>query len=438
MLTESTSPLRSRVRLSLPRSAAPLVALCAGLALSLAPASLANIGGAKCPPPPSSNEATPAFNVVPAVASSATSSDIAERNEPAIRIAICLDTSGSMDGLLNQARTKLWDVVNFLSTAKYRGTTPTFQVALFQYGSDQLPSSEGYMRCVQPFTTDLDLLSERLFSLTIAGSSEYCGQVMSKAANELAWQDVSSLPRSSRTAPAYSTIVIAGNEEFTQGPIDYQPIAKQLKNRRIYLNTIYCGSYAEGERTGWLNAAYLNGGAYLNIDQDRREEYIPCPQDGRLSELNGELNSTYLAYTVAGRENKARQEMQDSANAAASREAYYQRAASKSSAAYRNETWDILDALDKGTVKLEDIPSDQLPEKMRPMTLDERRAYVAELKARRAAIQAEIRRLNEEREAFLRDRRKRPADGKPTTLDSALIKSIREQAQKLGFTFSRD
>lgn len=432
------SMFRSSSQRSPSRLAAPLIAACAGLALSLSPASLANIGGAKCPPPPApGNEPRPALTVVPAVAASMPSSDIAKYDEPAIRIAICLDTSGSMEGLLNQARTRLWDVVNFLSTAKYSATTPTFQVALFQYGSDQLPSSEGYMRCVQPFTTDLDLISERLFSLTISGSSEYCGQVMSKAANELTWHSTP-YANPNRPTPHYSTIVIVGNEEFTQGPIDYQPIAKQLKHGRIYLNTIYCGSYAEGERTGWLNAAYLNGGSYCNIDQDKREEYIPCPQDGRLSELNTELNGTYLAYSAAGRENKARQEMQDSANAAASKEAYYQRAASKSSAAYRNDSWDILDALDKGTIKLEDIPSDQLPEKMRPMTLDERRAYIEELKARRTAIQAELRKLNEEREAFLRDRRKRPAGEASNTLDTALIKSIREQAQKLGFTFSRD
>lgn len=368
--------------------------------------------------------------------------------EPVIRIALCLDTSGSMEGLLNQARTRLWDVVNFLSTAKHSGKTPRLEVALFQYGSSRLPASEGYMRCVQPFTSDLDLLSERLFSLTINGSSEYCGQVLDSALKELDWGDPTHVtcrcgkhahtrPHSSRSAQ-YSTIVIAGNEEFTQGRIDYVPVVTGALKRSIFVNTVYCGDASEGMRTGWADAANRAASAYTSIDHNRQYEYIRCPQDDRLTQLNTELNGTYIAYTVAGRENRARQEMQDSANAAASPEAAMQRTISKSSKMYSNSSWDIVDAVDAGK-DIESIPSDSLPDNMRRMTLAERRAYVAELKAKRERIRAEIQALSAEREKWLADHRAaHHGGGGATTLDSALVQAIRTQAQRSGFTFSVD
>ena len=360
------------------------------------------------------------------------------RDAPTIRIAICLDTSGSMEGLLNQARTRLWDLVNFCATARFHGAEPVLQVALFQYGSDQLPASEGYMRCVQPFTTDLDLVSQRLFELTISGSSEYCGMVLDKAAKELDWSGawrpvpVGSIGPS-RRLPSYATLVIAGNEEFTQGSVDYQKPVIALQSLGVYVNTIYCGAYGEGEKSGWLNAAYLNGGSYSNIDQDERREYIRCPQDERLLTLNSELNRTYLAYSSAGAAGAARQAAQDESNLAASPEAGVQRIATKAGAQYRNASWDLLDALDDNSVRLETIRTEDLPEDMRPMTLDQRRAYVEQLRAERRRIKDEIQRLTKEREAFLRDKHKHRPRGK--TLDSALIQAIRTQAQTVGFTF---
>ncbi|MEX0363434.1 MAG: hypothetical protein AB3N10_20845, partial [Allomuricauda sp.] len=82
-----------------------------------------------------------------------------------VKIALLLDTSNSMDGLINQAKAQLWDIVNEFTHARCGNETrPLLQIALYEYGNDNLASSEGYIRQVLGFSEDLDEISEKLFS----------------------------------------------------------------------------------------------------------------------------------------------------------------------------------------------------------------------------------------------------------------------------------
>ncbi|MEO0586594.1 MAG: VWA domain-containing protein, partial [Planctomycetota bacterium] len=107
----------------------------------------------------------------------------------AVDVALLLDTSNSMDGLISQAKTQLWTIVQQFARAKHAGQTPTLRVALFEYGNTNLPASEGYLRQVVPLTDDLDALSDALFALTTNGGDEYCGQVINEAVTRLDWSD---------------------------------------------------------------------------------------------------------------------------------------------------------------------------------------------------------------------------------------------------------
>ncbi|MEO9894262.1 vWA domain-containing protein, partial [Aurantibacter sp.] len=91
-----------------------------------------------------------------------------------VKIALLLDTSNSMDGLINQAKAQLWDIVNEFTHAKCGNEArPKLQIALYQYGNDNLSSREGYIQQVLNFSSDLDEISEKLFSLTTNGGEEY-------------------------------------------------------------------------------------------------------------------------------------------------------------------------------------------------------------------------------------------------------------------------
>ena len=56
----------------------------------------------------------------------------------AMDVAILLDTSNSMDGLINQAKAQLWNIVQEFAKAEKSGSTPLFRVSVFEYGNDSL------------------------------------------------------------------------------------------------------------------------------------------------------------------------------------------------------------------------------------------------------------------------------------------------------------
>ena len=177
---------------------------------------------------------------------------------PKIQIALLLDTSNSMDGLIDQAKSQLWKIVNEFVTAKRDGQRPEFMVALYEYGNNRLKREEGFIRRVLPLTTDLDKVSEQLFALTTNGGQEYCGQVIEVATNGLAW---------SPSNEDLKVIFIAGNEPFTQGSVDYRKSCKAAISKGIMVNTIFCGREGEGIDTKWKDGAMLADGKLMNIDQ---------------------------------------------------------------------------------------------------------------------------------------------------------------------------
>jgi hypothetical protein len=226
---------------------------------------------------------------------------------PLVQIAVLLDTSGSMQGLIEQAKTQLWKLVNEFITAKQDGKTPIVQVALYEYGKDALKSKEHWIRQIQPLTRDLDKVSEDLFALTTNGGEEYCGAVIQRATLDLAWD---------ANPKVYKAIFIAGNEPFTQGPIDSKQSCKEAIAKGIIVNTIHCGGEAQGIAEHWNQGALLADGKYLVIDQNQAIVHIEAPQDKEIVKLNEELNKTYINYGAAAPAAKARQFAQDS-NAAA-------------------------------------------------------------------------------------------------------------------------
>jgi len=55
--------------------------------------------------------------------------------KPLVQVAVLLDTSNSMDGLINQARSQVWKIVNELVSSEKSGSKPLIEVALYEYGT---------------------------------------------------------------------------------------------------------------------------------------------------------------------------------------------------------------------------------------------------------------------------------------------------------------
>ena len=207
----------------------------------------------------------------------------------------------------------------------------------------------------------------------------------------------------------------------------------------MVLNTIHCGEQSDGVEGQWQAGATAGGGRFFNIDQNRAVAQIPCPQDPRLLELNEALNDTYLWFGAAEdraerAENQARQDgnagLYGSSNLS-------KRAAAKASGAYGNVGRDLIDSYgltaespEELAAELAEIPQEELPEQMQPMTPQERVAHVQKLTERRKAIVAEINELSAARAAFLAEQ---VGEGDDSTLGKAMSDAVRQQLRDAGY-----
>lgn len=334
-----------------------------------------------------------------------------------VKIALLLDTSNSMDGLINQAKSQLWDIVNEFTHAKCgTNTSPELQIAIYQYGNDGLSSREGYIQQVLNFSSDLDEISEKLFSLRTNGGEEYCGEVIQTSLRQLEW---------GKNLDNLKMIFIAGNEPFTQGKLNYRDAVTNAKEKDIVVNTIYCGTYEEGINTDWKKGAILTGGEYMAIDHNRKVVHIKTPYDDSIIKLNRKLNGTYVSYGALGSSKMEMQSLQDT-NAMELEEAVaVKRAVSKSSRLYNNKNWDLVDAYADKDFDLDNVTKDELPEELQGKSKKEIANYIETKKTERVAIQKEIQNLNANRDAYIVKNKKDNTTGE---LENAMLQAIKKQA----------
>jgi hypothetical protein len=340
-----------------------------------------------------------------------------------IQVAILFDTSSSMNGLLSQAKSRIWNIVNTLTAFEYNGQVPAFEFALYDYGNSSLSAKDNYVRCISPFTTDLDDISAKLFGLTTSGGEEYCAAVIQTTLDRLTW---------SADSRDMKLIYIAGNEPFNQGPIDYKKTLKNAKDQGVFVNTIYCGPYEQGVEYLWYEGAELGVGKYFNIDQNEEIRFIATPYDDSITVLNEKLNNTYLGYGVEGKRKKEEQVVQDAnANAIAS-ESAVERTMSKSSAAYVNTSWDLVDYAVSNPKALKDMKDSDLPDKLKGKSLEQKEKILDDMRKERADIQAQVGRLANKRQEYI-DNELKNSEGEDD-FGKAVAKSLIELGSKMNYS----
>ncbi|MFM2385572.1 MAG: hypothetical protein RL660_329 [Bacteroidota bacterium] len=352
-----------------------------------------------------------------------------------IQIALLLDVSSSMDGLIAQAKSELWSVVSTISAATKQGKAPMIQIAIYDYGKSTHSPANNYVRRVLDFTSDLDVVSQKLFELQTNGGEEYCGAVIANSVNELQWlQD----------DDQYKTIIVAGNEPFNQGSVDYKQSCLKATQKYIIVNTVHCGDNSTGITTYWQDGAQRGKGKYLSINSNIVAKHYTTPYDATLEQLNAMLNNTYWGYGAQGRVAEKNVQVQDAGNYTENKAGYYQRIAVKSkSRTYQDNTatWDVTSkAVSKdGTVivsEVEKLKEDELPEQLKRKTVEERKIIIQHNYAQRDSINREIGRLVTLREQHIAEQKRldNTRDGQQS-LGSALVDAIKQQAIAKGYTF---
>ncbi len=347
-------------------------------------------------------------------------------NEHVVELAICLDTSGSMDGLINSARQKLWTIVNDLAKAE---PTPRLRVALLSYGNDGHNPENGWVKVETPFTDDLDTVSQMLFALTTNGGTELVGRVVQTSLQELDWHPSASTLR---------MIFVAGNESADQDEqVAARTICKEASERGIDVNSIYCvyGDDDSEVRPGWRELAMSGNGTFAMIDQNNGTVVIATPYDHKLTELSGELNYTYIPFGAAGQAGCANQVAQDTNAVHLNYSNAATRAATKAGKLY-SCGWDLVDATRNGDVDLAKVDKKDLPEDLQTLTYAELVVKVEAMQQRRTKLQSQIQELDQRRQALLNEELARQATTNVGSFDLAIRSAIRNKAEAKGFTFA--
>ncbi|WGK65539.1 vWA domain-containing protein [Croceiramulus getboli] len=339
-----------------------------------------------------------------------------------IQVAVLLDTSNSMDGLIDQAKAQLWEVVNDLAKARCEGEAPKLQIALYEYGNDNLNMREGYIRQVLSFSHDLDAVSQKLFGLTTRGGSEHCGQVIQTSLDQLSWNT---------DEKALNLIFIAGNEPFTQGPVNYRTAIARARDKDIVVNTIFCGNYTEGVNTHWKNGAQYGQGEYMAIDSDQRTVHIPSPFDEAILAKNEALNATYIAYGNEGESRQREQHAQDANAASYGAANAVKRAVSKSTHFYKSASWDLVEAAQEDDFELEEVVVETLSPELQKLSPEALKKHLNEQRAKRKKLQQEIAALNKKREAYVA----KITNEEDNPLRTAMLKAIHKQGALKGYVW---
>ena len=344
---------------------------------------------------------------------------------PRIEVAFVLDTTGSMSGLIDGAKRKIWQVANQLASGK---PTPEIRMALVGYRD----RGDAYVTRVRDLTADLDAIYAELQAFQADGGGdgpESVNQALHEARTKLSW---------SRDANVYRAIFLVGDApphmDYAQDVV-YAQSVRAARKAGIVVNSIQCGDLTD-TREIWQEIAEIGAGRYVAIRQDGGMLAVTAPQDAELARLNRALADTVIAWGNAGEqaelESKREAALAAPAPAAAARLAYLDKSGGRVNAGRE----DLVDAVKEGRVELDAVTKDELPAALRGLAPAERDAHVKNKMEERAKLQQQVASLSRQRDTWLQKEEARlAAAGQGDGFDQQVLEAIRTQAKSVGIAY---
>lgn len=380
--------------------------------------------------------------------------------KPTADIAILLDTSGSMQRLINQVRDGLWQTLNELGEIRKDGEVADLRLALYEYGSGVVSAEANFIQMLAPLTTDHTVIAEKLFATKAQGSEEFSGKAIQMATEDLSF---------SLDSQDYKAIVIAGNETIHQGPVDALDAAAESQSKDILINSIFAGAQTIVTRPAptpgnggcrffcplppaptpptdpqtslnpifseWMALAEVGGGKSLNIDHKNSIPYIPSPFDDKIVESTEAISTTYLPFGSKGQEEYNRMRNLDRSVRNSGNGSYMgwgdYRSGNFGQATYA--TWDLVSAHRAGSMDLTQIVDSELPKVMRGLTLIEKRNHVIKISLKRKALEDEINNLREKRKVYVDAQLASDDQNREANFADAMKEILLEQLRNKGF-----
>lgn len=389
-------------------------------------AALAGSAAGTCPP----TEKQQAQQSAAVVAVSAAPVEAAEPAQapPRIDVVFVLDTTGSMSGLIEGAKAKIWSIANGIASATPR---PELRIGLVAYRD----VGDEYVTKLTPLSDDLDAVYADLMKLRADGGGdtpESVNQGLHEAVTKLNWDGES--PRDGYLKLVYLVGDCPPHMDYEQD-VKYEASCRLAAERGITINTIQCGTDPETTPI-WQSIARLAEGEFFQIDQSGGMTAVATPYDEELARLGRELDSTLLAYGSSAAQAALADKVAASRaiDAAAPAEALAERAACKAEGGAtllgRQEL--VQDCAD-GKVNLAELKDEELPDAMRSMTPAQRVAFVQQQAQARSSCQARIADVNTQRQNFIRD--KLAESGGKDSFDQKVLQALKALAARKGIEY---
>jgi Mg-chelatase subunit ChlD len=351
--------------------------------------------------------------------------------KPKVEVVFCLDTTGSMGGLIDGAKAKIWAICNQIAGGK---PTPDLKVGLVAYRD----KGDEYVTKVFDLTDDLDKVHAQLKTFTANGGGdtpEHVNQALFDAVHKVKWSP------DKKTLKIIFLVGDAPPHMNYKDDVKYPETCKKAVEKDILINTIQCGTDADCTKA-WKDIAAKSEGSYAAIPQNGGVLAIATPFDARLAKINSELADTTLAYgtpAMRGLAEKSKDAVKAlDAPAAADRAGFAGKAGGGSAApkaraagaAPSARGGDLVEALRDKKVDLKKLKEDELPDEVRKLkTPKEREEYVKKVEANRTKLQKEALDLDKKRGAHIAEEMKKKGKGKDS-FDSNVLEMLRKQAKK--------
>ncbi len=343
-----------------------------------------------------------------------------------VEVCFVLDSTGSMGGLIEGAKTKIWVIANEIIASKPK--PKSIKLGLIAYRD----KGDKYVTSVFDLTDDIDMVSKNLHGFSADGGGdepESVNQALDEAVEKIAWS------KDKNTLKVIFLVGDAPPHMDYKDDVKYPEICKKAVAKDIIINTVQCGSIVSTTPV-WQEIAKLSEGSFVQLGQTGDMVAIATPMDAELAELNKKVGHTLVSYGVGGERWTAGHSGALFSKQAASEAAPASVAADRlkfnasSGKAVQGEG-ELIDALNAKTVKLEDLKDEQLPEDLRKLTPEQRKARIEELTAERKELQTKIDELTNKRDAYIIDEKKKlAAAGKKEAFDEEVSKVITEQAAR--------
>jgi Mg-chelatase subunit ChlD len=334
---------------------------------------------------------------------------------PKIEVVFALDTTGSMSGLIDGAKRKIWSIANFIAQGNPK---PDLRIGLVAYRD----KGDEYVTRFYDLSDDLDKVFERLNSFEAAGGGdtpEHVSKALSDAVNRASW---------SADQGTLKQIYLVGDApphtDYNDG-FDYRQIARKAHDEGIHINTIRCGSDRQTQLV-WNEISNASAGEYASIDQTGGVIAVATPYDDKLAALNERLVNTAIGYGRYRGEVSAKRSAAISApkGMAADRAGFF-----GASGGALGGDGDLVRDWSEGKASPAAMAPSDLPPEMAAMPAPAREEYVKQKKEEREKITAEINSINTRRNAYLKDKNKADA------FDARVESTIKAQAKSIGVAY---